>query len=161
MPDSLLNQYVLAGGWTMALLLPAAIVALATAMRAAWLLRDKEVQKVARDLHPARPIEGNKGGESAAYAAALNLYGLLQPLSAVFVLASLIGMLGSFTAILAQPFPRGAAHLRQAMLPSIWGLSISVFSYAAFCLLRARVFRVEREILLPAMDVAQSEGDRA
>src|SRR5690606_10955487 len=95
---------------------------------------------------------------AASYEAALRLYALLQPLSALFVLATLVGLLGSFSALLGMPAPVHPHHFRQALLPPVWGLGISIFSYAAFVILRARVYAAERDILLPAATATAGNG---
>lgn len=150
--NSLLTRYVLDGGWSMLLLLPASVVTMAVALRCFWLLRDSNLQRIASALH----VTENTSRADTAYAAALQLYGSLQPLVAMYVLAPLIGLLGSLTALmpiqaqLSSSSPRHpeafAAAFHHALIPPFWGLSIACVSYAAFAILRAQIFRAETEL---------------
>jgi biopolymer transport protein ExbB/TolQ len=134
----------------MLLLVPASVVSVACALRCAWLFRGTNVQSTAQQLHPAlSPAD-------RACTAVLQLYATLQPLTAMYVLAPLIGMLGSLTSLIplqARLLSPGARDLealthtyQQALIPTFWGVAIAAFSYAAFALLRARLFRAEQEL---------------
>jgi len=146
MEKSILARYVLDGGWTMVLLLPAAVAAVATALRAGWVLRRANVRAIADQLYRSDDADS----AAIAYAAALRLYGALQPLSALYVLAPLLGMLGSLVVLLSNESGLAVADLRRAILPPVWGVGIAIFSYLCFVLLRARLVAVERDIFLPA-----------
>lgn len=153
MSESILAHYVLDGGWSMLLLLPASVVSVAAALRSAWMMRGTAVLDIARQL----PAHDDPLRPERAYAAALQLYGTLQPLVAMYVLSPLIGLLGSLTTLipvqshLLTPGARQVESLhaayQHALIPPFWGVAIAAFSYAAFALLRARVFRVETELL--------------
>jgi hypothetical protein len=147
--DSILTHYVLDGGWSMLLLVPASVVSVAVALRSAWLTRGSELQRIAAGL----PGEGRA---DAAYSAALQLYGTLQPLVAMYVLAPLVGLLGGLTTLIpiqVQLLTPGARQIevltkayQAALLPLFWGVAVATFSYAVFALLRARIFRAESEL---------------
>lgn len=157
MSESLVSRYILDAGWTMMLLVPAAIVAAATALRATWILSTKNVRRIASGLPQDSTNLTRAEASAISSEVALDLFRYLQPLSALFVLSSLIGLLGSFTSVLYQPFPLLPVQLRQVLLPQVYGLSISIFCYTAFVLLRARLFALERDVILPDL-LAGSEG---
>jgi hypothetical protein len=154
-PDSILTSCVLDGGWSMLLLVPASVVSSAAALRSAWVVRTSNLRKIANDIHSGGNVEGSVRGEKA-YLAALALYGTLQPLIAMVVLAPLIGLLGSLTTLMplqSQLASTGANQLdplvrafHHALIPPFWGVAVAAFSYAVFALLRARIFRAEMEI---------------
>lgn len=135
----------------MLLLVPASVVSVAVALRAAWLLRPAGIAAAAGEL----PAKGESNRSDAAYAVALQLYVTLQPLVAMIILAPLIGLLGSFSALIpvqSQLLSQGARQFetltrayQQALIPPFWGVAIAAFSYAAFAVLRSRIFRAEME----------------
>lgn len=136
----------------MLLLVPASVLSVATALRSAWVMRSGNIRDVSRQL----PALDDPARADRAYAAALQLYGTLQPLAAMYVLAPLIGLLGCLTTLIpvqAQLLTPGARQIesltlayQHALIPPFWGVAVATFSYAAFALLRARVFRIEMEL---------------
>ena len=152
MTDSILTRYVLDGGWSMLLLLPASVVSVAATLRTAWILRPGNLRLLTGQL----PAGNDTARADAAYLTALQLYGTLQPLSAMVILAPLVGLLGSLSALIpvqSQLLSPGVRQLevlvtayQRALIPPFWGVTIAAFSYAAFAILRARIFRAETEI---------------
>jgi biopolymer transport protein ExbB/TolQ len=125
----------------------------AIALRGAWLLRPGAIRTVARQL----PANDSAERSEAGYRAALQLYGQLQPLIAMYILSPLIGLLGSLSALIPlqeQLLSPGARQMdllttayQQALIPPFWGVAIAAFSYTAFAMLRARIFHIETELL--------------
>lgn len=136
----------------MLLLVPASVVTVAAALRSAWILRDSNLKRLASEL----PEADGAARSEASYSAALQLYGTLQPLTAVYILAPLVGLAGSFSGLImlsANMSEPGMRQLQQlarsyqaALIPPFWGVTIAAVSYAAFAILRARIFRAETEL---------------
>lgn len=172
--ETYLDKYLLNGGWSMLLLVPFSVVALAVSLRCLLALRTAAVAPLAEQLRVrfSTPTFGGKATledrRAQAYDAALQLYALLQPLWALFVLAPLVGLAGSITNLMGV-FERTAANpallipeLQHALVPPMWGVAISAFCYTAAAICRARVFNVESDILQPAaMDALETPGTEA
>src|SRR2546423_1111038 len=70
MADTLLSKYVLDGGWSMLLLVPGSVVAVAVAMRTGWALRSSNLREIARAL-PSSVAGEPAAREHPGYLAAL------------------------------------------------------------------------------------------
>lgn len=153
----------------MLLLLPASVVAVATFIRGILLLRGSQwdggrdtITAKLRSSLTDRTTAGEKltqeDARDAADDEALALYSALLPLQIVFVLAPLVGLVGTVWAMISAYLTvarTGATELlasamEQALIPTMWGLGIAIFSYAAFAVLRARLYYCEQHYLRPA-----------
>jgi hypothetical protein len=88
------------------------------------------------------------------------LFVQLQPLAFLFVIAPLIGLLGSVTGVMSATLDTAtggaienlAAAMERALIPTMWGVGVSVISYAGFALLRMRLYYCERVLVWPAVE---------
>lgn len=158
----------------MLLLIPASVVTVAAALRAALALRrdavagegtDSSVRQVEarlRELHHRHGTLTAADVRAEADAETLRLFALLQPLSAMAALAPLAGLLGSVTALMAanaDAARRGgnellAAAVERALVPSFWGVGVAAVATAAYLMLRARLYVCETQIIRPAAEAA-------
>jgi hypothetical protein len=100
------QNYVLSGGWAMVLLVPASVVALATALQAAL-------------AHKRRRETPDLADVSV----------FVRPLLWVYAAAPIIGALGSVTKLWRQAAAHGSGE--DALLPLMWGLGIGLFAISA------------------------------
>lgn len=158
--ETYFEHFVLAGGWTMLLLLPGSIAAIALFARGLLMLRRSEIleseSSIARRIRGVASIgEPEASVEQAKRDEVTDLFARIQPLYVLCVLAPMIGLLGSILAIMSVNFDAAAgaspefvaAGIERALVPSLWGVGICAFSYAAFAILRARLYWVERRLL--------------
>lgn len=175
--ESYFDHYVLGGGWAMALLLPAGLIALSAFVRAWLAIAHAGAADAADEGSPARRISDRLRTLHARHATltaddvraeaaseALHLVATLQPLAAAAALAPLAGALGTLTALMqahADASRSGAAAgtvdwlpsaVERAMVPSLWGMAIALAATAGHALLRARVWRVESRVLIPVAE---------
>jgi biopolymer transport protein ExbB/TolQ len=147
----------------MLILIPASIVAAASILRCIAMLWGRSVQSRAAELRAAIAGQRARGNLSLTDArtiamdSAMQLYGALQPLAAIYAAAPIIGALGTLW-YLGRAW-RGpvslqgrylALALEHSFIPLGWGLVLALFSITGYSLLKARIGRVERDILVPA-----------
>ena len=177
MLQSYFEHYVLGGGWAMLILVPASVVVVAVLVRGLLSLREKEFTSpsafnranavVARlrqiiERHKNLTAEDVRAETSREI---LDVYAGFQPLVLITFVAPLIGLLASVLRLMAaqrtvastgsiEPL---AAATEQALIPMAWGVGVACLAYAAFVLLRSRLYYVERELLVPAAERAAGE----
>ncbi|MCX7718947.1 MAG: hypothetical protein N2111_11195 [Candidatus Sumerlaeaceae bacterium] len=171
---SFFEHYVLGGGWSMLLLVPALVVALFAGVRG--LLAVRGVRRYGAEMVASRLTQlfdrhGSLSPQDvrAEVAAVVNdLCTLLLPLQAVFILAPLAAVAGSvwrvMTASVAvaggrvEPF---AAEVEQALVPLVWGVGIAALAYTFYLVNRIAILALERDVLVPAGDdIAQRLCER-
>lgn len=172
MPNNLFQHYVMGGGWVMLLLLPASIVAVATIFRVSARLWGRPVQQLANELRAvvlAHKIQSPTAltltdARVLAADSAMTLYVTLQPLSAIYAVAPMLGALGTAWALgrvwrgpASLQNKNLAAALEQAFVPLGWGLAVGLLAITGYAILRARLVRIEQEILAPAALSALNE----
>lgn len=166
MPANLFEQYITGGGWAMLVLVPASVVALATMMRAWFLMRGGPLQRLSADVQAT--VSGLRGhmrpgiadARVIAMDAALRVYHVLQPLVLVYTVAPLVGAAGTAWKLhtawratgagAAANSERLSVALQQAFVPLMWGVAVALVSVTGYTMLRARLLRIEREVLTPA-----------
>lgn len=166
--ESYLDRFVLNGGWSMCLLLPFSVMAFAFSVRCVLALRSDNINYAAGQLHQRIQQSSDTSKEYArdeSYRAALQLYTLLQPLWTIFTLSPLVGLAGSITTLMVLfsgrlTDPGNVAILHHAMIPPLWGVSISVVSYTVAALCRGRIYDIETEVFLPAATAANQNPSR-
>lgn len=171
MPDNLFQYYIIGGGWVMLLLVPASIVAVAAIFRGIARLWGRSVRELTNDVRMMVREQRRYGAISYTDARmiaadnAMAAYAILQPLSAVYALAPMLGALGCAWQ-LAQVWngPESlrdknlSAALEQAFVPLGWGLVIGLIAILGYAILRGRLVRVEMDVLAPAAIDALNEG---
>ena len=173
MSHNLFQHYVLGGGWVMLFLVPASVVALATIFRVAMRLWGNPVHQLAKQVRAIVIAESQKNPQPLsvtdarviAMDFAMTNYLSLQPLSAIYALAPMLGALGStwsMSRVWSGPVSLQGkdlqAALEQAFVPLGWGLVIGLISIGGYAILRARLARIEREVFAPAAIAALHEG---
>lgn len=175
MRQTFFQHYVLGGGWSMVLLVPASVVVLATIFRMVTRLWGSAPQHLAAEVRAVVLAQKQRVGSlgladarTIAMDTATNVYMGLQPLTAIYAIAPLIGALG--TAWTLGQVWRGPVSLReknlqlaleQAFVPLGWGLLIGLAASTGYAILRARLVRLERNLLAPAAIAALYEsGER-
>jgi hypothetical protein len=172
-PDSLFARYVLAGGWSMLLLIPASIVSLGVFLRCLAMLRTSAATAVAGELRAQAaallqnsPSSSLESFHTLAFAKSLSLYSTFQPLVAVYMIAPCLGFLGSLYAIReahlrfarTNDLARLGDTLSSALVPGMWGVLVALCAAVFFVILRARLFHVETRFFLPAVtEIATAE----
>ena len=189
MIETYLEHYVIGGGWAMLVLLPASMLAVTLIVRGWLLLNRSHIAGTAaaegagtgpdttprglgadtatgrvivrlRELH-ARTGEVSPDDVRAEISSeTVALYSQFHLLVALYVLAPLVGLLGSLTAIMSANLDvvagggaeRLAAAVERALVPTLWGVGVACVAYAGFAVLRARLFLVERRTLLPLVE---------
>ncbi len=172
MPENLFKYYVLGGGWVMIFLIPASIVALATIFRVAGHLRGSAVKRLSNQLratviahkHSAVSSMDFTDARMLAADASMGVYVSLQPLSVIYAVAPMLGAVGSAWSLMLAW--RGAASLQNknlaaalehAFIPLGWGVLVGLLSITGYAVLRARLVRIEIDILAPAAMAALGE----
>ena len=148
----------------MLLLIPASVAALGIVLRNLWALRWNVLEAKAAELAASQQRASTASsipGDSTEREI-LKLCAYLQPLSALFVLAPLAGLLGSLIQLselfrrieggLAVSQSQAAAIFRGALLPAIWGALLSAFCYAWYAVFRSRILSAEEELFFKAAD---------
>jgi len=147
----------------MLVLVPASIVAIATALRAAMMLWGRSVSRHVAEVQTAIASHRSRTAISLADAriiamdSAMRIYVALMPLSIIYALAPVVGALGTVWA-LASVWRSSvslqarylASALEHAFMPLGWGLTVSLISIVLYGILKARLVWVEREILVAA-----------
>lgn len=97
--------------------------------------------------------------EEATAHVADDLYEDLGPLSTIYTVAPLLGLLGTILGMMKgfSEFARGdqrdlsvlSKGIQEALVTTLWGLAISILAYVAARYFEGRVRRFEREILPP------------
>jgi len=162
-PENFFEHYVMGGGWAMLILVPASIVSIATALRAAMMLWGRSVARQAAVVEAAVATRRSRGAVSLADAriiamdSAMGVYVALMPLSIIYAAAPVVGALGSVWS-LAVAWRNSvslqarylASALEHAFMPLGWGLVVSLISIVCYGILKARLVHVERAVLVPA-----------
>lgn len=176
--QSYFEHYVLRGGWAMLLIVPMSVVALAAMIRAALAYRRGQIAARGDARSAASRISSRLAVLQEEYKTitaedvraettneVLDLYALLQPLPAIFILAPVVGAIGSITHLMATmlAISRGGSVERlsqaaeAALVPLFWGVAVSAFAYLGWAVLRARLFYCERHYLRPSAEKAASD----
>lgn len=177
MTESYFQHYVVNGGWAMLLLVPACLVMFAAIVRAMLVLTRQAIiaegersspsalQRVMERMQQIRSVHGIVTAEdvrSEIFVEVTHLYSFLVPLTAVFILAPLAGVLGAITALmnanidLARGVSPGtlAISAERALVAPAWGVGISLVAYLAYAILRLRLYYCETRLLRPAVEKA-------
>jgi biopolymer transport protein ExbB/TolQ len=156
--DNALKHYVLDGGWAMLLLIPASVLAVGIVLRNLWTLRWSALEDKASELETSQGDRAmpSSMADDVVEREVLKLCSYVQPLSALFVLAPLAGLLGSLVQLsalferieggLAVSQSQAAVIFRGALLPAIWGALLSAFCYAWYAVFRSRILSAEEEL---------------
>lgn len=167
------EHYVLGGGWAMLLLLPGSMITLAVMLRGWLALRSSSLTRAADS--PATRIGARLALLSERFghltmedvraevdAEVNDLRAIFQPLLAALVIAPLIGVLGSLTAIMSANAAAAAgsgaealaARVEQALVPSMWGTGIALAAALGLFMLNVRLYRSARQVLEPAAEAS-------
>jgi biopolymer transport protein ExbB/TolQ len=150
----------------MLLLIPASVVAVGIVLRNLWALRWSALQARAAELvtAPRNATAFSSISGEGVEPEILKMCAYLQPLSALFVLAPLAGLLGSLIQLselferleggLALSQSQAATIFRGALLPAIWGTVLSAFCYAWYAVFRSRILSAEEELFYRAADTS-------
>jgi biopolymer transport protein ExbB/TolQ len=166
---------VLRGGWAMLLIIPMSVVALAAILRAAAAYRREQIAGEAREKTSVTRVTARLAALREQFSAItaedvrseitrelLELYSLLQPLPAIFILAPIVGAAGSITRLMVTMLAIGrggsverlSLAVEAALVPLFWGVVVAGFAYLGWALLKARLFYCERYYLRPAIEEA-------
>lgn len=171
MSENLFQTYILSGGWAMVLLVPASIVALATIIRAVMRLWGPSVRRLTSDVRStiidqkSRTALTLTDARVIASDTAASIYGTLQPLSAIYAIAPMIGALGAAWSLrrvwqqpASLPNENMQTALAQAFVPLGWGIVVGLVSILGYAILRARLVTIEHNLLAPAAIAALNES---
>lgn len=148
----------------MILLLPVSVVALATTLRGFSVLSAKSVSLMENQVCESVEKSFNANRQltvtdvrDIAYDKALSVYSIIQPLSILYSIAPIIGVLGSVVTLMTGNMKFGKSgdivklseSLENSFIPCIWGIGIALVSLLGFGFLKSRLFKIESQVLVP------------